>query len=172
MAKANLLVTHDPNHAGLAKEEVTAVLKKLDVKPEFLKSEIDGLFQITIKEPKKVVKKLTAVCKKDPSVFRTTFHWVPVDNWCKSTIDGMQKTIKSLVKDIKEKDKWKMDIAKRCYEKYHTTELIMKLTDVVDRPKVDLKNPDKIIRVDIIGNDAGISLLNKDEMLNIPALKQ
>ncbi len=65
-----------------------------------------------------------------------------------------------------------MDIAKRCYEKYHTTELIMKLTEVVDRPKVDLKNPDKIIRVDIIGNDAAISLLNKDETLNIPALKQ
>jgi len=37
---------------------------------------------------------------------------------------------------------------------------------------VDLKNPDRIIRVDIVGNDAGISLLNKDEMLNIPSLKQ
>ena len=172
MAKANLLVTHDPNHAGLAKEEIIAVLKQLKIEPEFLKSEIEGLFQIIVKEPKKVVKKLTAVCKKDSSVFRTTFHWVPVDNWCKSTIEGMQKTIKSLVKDIKEKDKWKMDITKRCYEKYHITELIMKLTDVVDRPKVDLKNPDKIIKVDIIGNDAGISLLNKDEMLNIPALKQ
>ena len=172
MVKANLLVTHDPNHAGLAKEEIIAVLKQLKIEPEFLKSKIEGLFQITLKEPKSVVKKLIAVCKKDPSIFRVTFHWVPIDNWCKSTIEDMQKTIKSLVKDIKEKDKWKMDITKRCYEKYHITELIMKLTDVVDRPKVDLKNPDKIIKVDIIGNDAGISLLNKDEILNIPALKQ
>jgi len=172
MAKANLLVTHDPNHAGLAKEEVVAVLKQLKTEPVFLKSEIEGLFQITIKEPKETIKKLVKTCKKDPSVFRITFHWIPVDNWCKSTVEDMQKTIKGLVKDIKEKDKWKIDIAKRCYEKYNTTELIMKLTDVVDRPKVDLKNPDKIIRVDIIGNDAGISLLNKDEMLNIPALKK
>jgi len=172
MANANLLVTHDPNHAGLAKEEIIAVLKQLKVEPKFLKSEIEGLFQITIKEPKEAVKKLVGICKKNPSMFRTTFHWVPVDNWCKSTIEDMQKTIKGLVKDIKEKDKWKMDIAKRCYEKYHTTELIIKLTDVVDRPKVDLKNPDKIIKVDIIGKDAGISLLNKDELLNIPALKQ
>ena len=172
MANANLLVTHDPNHAGLAKEEIISVLKQFKTEPEFLKSEIEGLFQITIKEPKETVKKLVGVCKKDPAMFRTTFHWVPVDNWCKSTIDNMQKTIKGLVKGIGEKDKWKMDITKRCYEKYHTTELIMKLTEVVDRPKVDLKNPDKIIRVDIIGNDAGISLLNKDELLNIPALKQ
>ncbi len=172
MAKVNLLVTYDPNHAGLAKEEITAILKQLKTEPEFLKSEVDGLFQITIKEPKEIVKKLVGICKKDPAMFRTTFHWVPVDNWCKSTIEDMQKTIKGLVKGINEKDKWKMDIAKRCYEKYHTTELIMKLTEVVDKPKVDLKNPDKIIRVDIIGNDAGISLLNKDEILNIPALKQ
>jgi len=172
MAKANLLVTYDPNHAGLAKEEITAILKQLKIEPEFLKSEIEGLFQITLKEPKSVVKKLIAICKKNPSMFRTTFYWVPVDNWCKSAIEDMQKTIKGLVKGINEKDKWKMDIAKRCYEKYHTTELIMKLTEVVDKPKVDLKNPDKIIRVDIIGNDAGISLLNKDEILNIPALKQ
>ncbi len=172
MAKANLLVTHDPNHAGLAKEEIIAVLKQLKIEPEFLKSEIEGLFQIMLKEPKSVVTKLIAMCKKNPSMFRITFHWVPVDNWCKSTVEDMQKTIKGLVKDIKEKDKWKMDIAKRCYEKYHTTELIMKLTEIVDRPKVDLKNPDKIIRVDIIGKDAGISLLNKDEILNIPALKQ
>ncbi len=172
MAKANLLVTHDPNHAGLAKEEIVAVLKQFKIEPEFLKSEIEGLFQIIVKEPKKVVKKLIAMCKKDPSIFRMTFHWIPVDNWCKSTIEDMQKTIKGLVKDIKEKDKWKMDIAKRCYEKYNTNELIMKLTEVVDRPKVDLKNPVKIIRVDILGNDAGISLLTKDEMLNIPALKK
>lgn len=172
MANANLLVTHDPNHAGLAKEEIISVLKQLKIEPKFLKSEIEGLFQITIKEPKKVVKKLIAMCKKNPSIFRMTFHWIPVDKWCKSTIEDMQKTIKGLVKDIKEKDKWKMDIAKRCYEKYNTTELIMKLTDVVDKPKVDLKNPDKIIRIDIIGNNAGISLLNKDEILNIPALKQ
>ena len=172
MAKANLLVTYDPNHAGLAKEEIVAVLKQLKIEPEFLKSEIEGLFQIKIKEPKETIKKIVKTCKNDFSIFRMTFHWVPVDNWCKSTIEDMQKTIKKLVKDVKEKDKWKMDIAKRCYEKYNTTELIMKLTEVVDRPKVDLKDPDKIIRVDIIGNDAGISLLNKDEMLNIPALKK
>ncbi len=172
MAKANLLVTHDPNHAGLAREEIVAVLKQLKTEPEFLKSEIEGLFQLSITKPRDVIKKLIAMCKKDTSLFRMTFHWVPVDSWCKSTIEDMQKTIKGLVKDIKEKDKWKMDIAKRSYEKYNTTELIMKLTDVVDRPKVDLKNPDKIIRVDIIGNDAGISLLTKDEMLNIPALKK
>jgi tRNA(Ser,Leu) C12 N-acetylase TAN1 len=47
----------------------------------------------------------------------------------------------------------------------------MKLTDVVDRPNVDLNNPDKIIRVDIIGKDAAISLLKKQELLNTSSFK-
>jgi tRNA(Ser,Leu) C12 N-acetylase TAN1 len=41
----------------------------------------------------------------------------------------------------------------------------MKLTDVVDRKKIDLKKPKKIIKVEIIGKDAGISLLTPDELL-------
>ena len=49
----------------------------------------------------------------------------------------------------------------------HSTELIMKLTEVVDKPKVDLDNPQKIIAVQIIGKKAGLALLNKDEILSL-----
>ena len=169
MADANLLVTYDPNHMGIAKEEILGVLKKIGITPEFTNLEVEGLFEINIKQPKEAVKKLYEMCKKDSSDFKMTFHWIPIDNWTKSTIEEMQHVIKSLVKDIGEKEKWKMDIAKRCYDKHHTTELIMKLTEVVDRQNVDLKSPDKIIRVDIIGEKAGVSLLKKQELLNIPS---
>lgn len=168
MADVNLLVTYDPNHIGLAKDEVMYVLKKIEITPDFLNSEIDGLFKISIKEPKKAVKKLSEICENS-SEFKITFNWIPVDNWTKSTIEDMQHVIKELVNHIDDKDKWKMDIAKRCYDKYSTTELIMKLTEVVDKPNVDLKNPDKIIRVDIIGDEAGISVLEKNEILNTPS---
>jgi tRNA(Ser,Leu) C12 N-acetylase TAN1 len=171
MVDANLLVTHDPNHAGLAKQEIISVLKKIDITPNFLDINLEGLFKINVKEPKQAVKKLYEMCRKDSSEFNITSHWIPVDRWTKSTVEDMQHTIKNLVKDIDEKDKWKIDIAKRCYDKYHLNELIMKLTDVVDRPNVDLNNPDKIIRVDIIGKDAAISLLKKQELLNTSSFK-
>jgi tRNA(Ser,Leu) C12 N-acetylase TAN1 len=41
----------------------------------------------------------------------------------------------------------------------------MKLTDVVDREKIDLKKPEKIIKVEVIGSNAAISVLNPDEQL-------
>ncbi|MDD5086975.1 MAG: THUMP domain-containing protein [Candidatus Nanoarchaeia archaeon] len=172
MVDANLLVTYDPNHIGLAKEEITSILKKIGITPNFLDLKVDGLFRINIEEPKKAVKKLSEICKKDSSDFSITFHWIPVDNWTKSTIEDMQHVIKGLVDHISEKERWKMDIAKRCYDKYSTTELIMKLTEIVDKPNVDLNNPDKIIRVDIIGDEAGISVLEKNEILNTTSVSK
>ncbi len=77
----------------------------------------------------------------------------------------MQKAVKSLVPKIGENEKWKMDLEKRYYDKYDFNELIIKLTDVVNRKKISLDKPKKIIKVEIIGKNAGISLLEQDEML-------
>ncbi len=171
MVEANLLVTFDPNHTGKAKEEIDGILKEVNEKVEYLKSDVDGLYQLKVKDAKKLVKDLVGFCKKNKKKFEVTFHWVPVDKWCKSTVGDMQKTIKGVVKNIKESEKWKLDLVKRGYGKMHTTELILKLTEVVDRPKVDLKKPDKIIKVEIIGDKAGIALLENDELLNVPKIK-
>jgi len=69
-----------------------------------------------------------------------------------------------LCKD-KKNEKWMMDVEKRYYDKHDYKELIIKLTDVVDRKEIDLKKPEKIIKVEIVGKNAGISLLEPDEFL-------
>ena len=163
----NLLVTIEPSHEGLAKQEIDSLMKGLKKKPKYLKSEVSGLLKLRIPNPRDVVKKIIKACKKDPSKFRKTFHWIPVDKWVKSDVKAMQKYIKSLAKKIKKNEAWKMNIEKRNYDKMHTTELILKLTEVVDRPNVDLEKPKKIISVEIIGKKAGISLLNADEILDV-----
>lgn len=172
MPNANLIVTYDPSHAGSAKEEVKRVLKKIKHDAKHLKSKVDGLFELKVKDARKTVKKLATLAKKTPGSLEKTFHWIPVDKWAKSTIKDMQNVIKKLEKDIKKTDKWKMDLSKRHYKKGNTTELILKLTEVVNKPNVDLEKPKKIIRVDIIGNKAGLSLLKDDELLNTVKLKK
>jgi tRNA(Ser,Leu) C12 N-acetylase TAN1 len=63
-----------------------------------------------------------------------------------------------------------MDLkVRKVKEKPDEIKLILKLTEVIDRPKVDLQNPDKIIKVEVIGNKAGLALLGKDELLNVAA---
>lgn len=169
MVDANLLVTFDPTKVETAKKEIEERLKEVKEKPKIL-SATDGVAEIIVGNAKAAVKALTAIAKKDISKFPATFHWIPIEKWCKATIPEMQKAIKELSKDIKATEKWKMDLGKRKTE-LHERDLIIKLTDVIDKPNVDLANPDKIVKVEIIGNKAGIALLAKEELLNTAKLK-
>jgi tRNA acetyltransferase TAN1 len=168
---ANLLVTYNPTHSGSAKEEIEIVMKKIKAKPKFLKSAVEGLFEIYVPKPKETVKKLKALCRKNSDFFVRTFHYSPIEKWVKTDVKILQKEIKKYVPKIKVKESWKMDLNKRHYDKIGTRDLIMKLTEIVDRMEVDLDNPSKIIKVEILGNRTGLSLLGKDEFLDVPEIK-
>ncbi len=165
MVDANLIVTHEPSHAGSAKEEVEKALKAIKQKAKFLKSENEGVFKLRVGNAKKLVKSLSKL-KSRKGMFEHTFYWIPIDKWVPANIKAMQKEVKKLQKGIKKTEKWKMDLHKRHFE-MSLTELIIKLTEVVDKPKVDLENPQKIIEVQIIGKKAGLALLNKNEILSL-----
>ena len=166
MVDANLLVTFDPSHAGSAKDEIDMVLKEIKKKAKHLDSEIDGLFKLNVANSKGAVKSLNKLFSKKAELFEKTCHWIPIDKWVKTSIKDMQKEIKKMQVKIKKADKWKLSLSKRRYDKHGTMELVMKLTEVIDKPNVDLKKPKKIMQVEIIGNKAGLALLNDDEFLN------
>jgi len=170
MPEANLLVTFDPLHAESAKAEIGALLKEVGEASKILKFD-EGLAEITVKEPRKAVKALLKICVKDGSKFKYSFNWWPVDKWCKADIKEMQKVIAEFDKSIKKEEKWKLDFSKRRTSKDYGRDIIVKLTEVIDKPNVDLSNPDKIIKADVIGDRAAISLLSKDEILNVLKLK-
>ena len=165
MPDANLLVTFDPSHSGKAKEIVEAVLKEAGETPEFLDCKIDGLFMLKVGDAKAAVKKLVGLCKKNKKKFEGTFKFIPIEKWTSSKIEDMQATIKELQKGISADEKWKMDLGKRQTE-HHEKDLIIKLTEPIDKPNVDLKAPDKIMKVEIVGEDTGLSLLTPDELLD------
>ena len=171
MAEANLLVSFDPVHQESAKAEIEALMKEIQETVKILKVE-EGLAELSVKNARKVIKSLAKISGKDISKFKYTFNWWPVDEWCKSGIADMQKCIKKLQGAIKKEEKWKMDLAKRKTTKDYGKDIIIKLTDVVDKPKVDLKDPDKIIKVEITGNKTAISILAKDDFLALSKLKE
>lgn len=171
--KANLIVTYDPNHAGLAEQELKAVFKKIGKDFSLIKSDVEGLFKLKVSEPKKTVSELAKLCRSEPSFFNVTYHYTPIDYWCKTSIGEMQEVIKKcLAPGIKQNESWKMGLNKRHYEEYPSTELIIKLTGVIDRQNVDLSHPEKIVQVEVIGKETGLALLKPEEMLNVPKLKK
>lgn len=99
-------------------------------------------------------------------------HWVPIDTWVKNNIAEIQKKLKTLEKDIGEKEAWKMELkTRKLKEKSDELKLIIKLTEAIDRKNIDLEKPEKIVKVEIIGNKAGLSLLKKNEFLNLAKLR-
>ncbi len=162
--EANLLITYEPTHKGSSEEEVKALLGKVGKNVQLTASPVEGVFLAKVDKPKAAVKELRKLCEKDPDRFAYTNRWVPVDKWVKADIKEMTKTIGELGAKIDQDEKWKLDLSKRQFDA--PKDIIIKLTDLVDRPNVDLKNPDKIIQVEILGKKAAISLLNKDEVLN------
>ena len=169
--KANLLVTHEPSHLGSAEKEVLGLLKEIKYPGKIVKSNISGLMNIQVKNPKNAVKKLQLLAKKKPNKFMQTYKWIPVDKWSKTNINAMQRTVKNLARNIKKNEKWKMDLGKR-KTNLHERDLILKLTDQINRSNIDLSNPDKIIKVEIIGSNTALALLKKDEYLNVTRFKK
>ncbi len=170
--KFNLLVTFNPNHSGTAGKELNEVLQKIGEKPRIMSSNIEGLFKVAVSDARKVISRLRSLCQADPDRFVATHHYVPIDSWCKSDVTEMKRLIKSLVPGIGKSDRWKMALNKRHWDKAGQTETIMSLTGVIDRDNVDLDNPQKIVQVEIIGNEAGISLLQAAEILDVAEVKE
>jgi tRNA(Ser,Leu) C12 N-acetylase TAN1 len=83
----------------------------------------------------------------------------------------MSKVVKEFSERIEPEKRWRMRVNKRFYEKYHTQDLIENLTKHVDRPNVDLENPDKTNRVEIIGEEAPISPLKPQEHFSVNDIK-
>ena len=162
-----LIITYDPAHISSCTESVKKLMDTIGAKLTFLKSKYHGIFLINVSKPKEVVKKLKALSKKNKELFGKTYRYIPVDKWVSSKVTDMVKAIKSLVPKIGLNEKWKMDLEKRYYHKYDYNELILKLTEVVNREKIDLKKPQKIIKVEIVGSGAAITLLEPDELLLI-----
>jgi tRNA(Ser,Leu) C12 N-acetylase TAN1 len=172
--EANLLVTFDSENLSAARYEVEDALEEVEEDGvDFLSSRVHGLFKVRIGlDPKEATKRLNKLCREDPSLFGYTYHWIPVEKWTNSTIKKMSEVVKEYAEKIEPEDRWRMRINKRFYDKYHTSELIEKLTEYVDKPNVDLENPDKTIRIEIIGGKAAFSLLKPEEHFSVNDVKE
>jgi len=171
MPDANLLITFDPAHSKKAEDEVRTLLKQAGENAKFLPCKIEGVFLLrTKKEPRGLVKQLRKLGQAK-NVFVNTFRWTPIDKWVKTDVKSLGKALKDFDKKMDPAKSWKLDLAKRRFDKASATELVLKLTENINKPKVDLENPDVIIKVEVMGSKTGLALLASDEILDTTALK-
>ncbi len=154
---------------SLARQEIRHILAMLGDKNPLVKRTIArGIAGVNSGlDCREVIKGLYEIYSKDSAIFRETIKWVPVDYWMKSDLQSMANCLSSISKHtITKGEKWMMVVEKRRYSRYHKADIIKHLADLIGE-KVDLKNPDKVVRIEIIGNNAGISVIRPNEIFSI-----
>jgi len=99
--------------------------------------------------------------------FDFAVKWVPVDYWCWTELESIKQLIdEKILPRIFPDETWAMQVNKRRWQVYHTIDIVTSLAANIDR-KVNLSHPDKIIWVDVIGNETAVSLLKPDEIFSV-----
>ncbi len=80
------------------------------------------------------------------------------------------KKLTNLIQDhyktyIKDRDSFKIVLKRRKHEKIERNRTIERVTKCINN-KVDLENPDKVIRIEVLGNFSGVSFIGKKDIIH------
>ena len=171
MYNFSLLVSCPWTLTGRARREIAYFLRQLgDEKPTIKPTVARGIIGVKTRlDSREVVQKLISFFNQDPSGFRYTLKWVPVDLWADSDIESLKGAVQELRNKVKLGAHRHMTLEKRRYTQYHKIDIIRTLAELIGE-KVGLKNPDKILRIDIIGKYAGVSVISPSEIFSTTKL--
>jgi len=162
-----LLVSCPWAEVGNARREIAYFLRLLgDEEPVIKRTIARGIVGVKTRlDSREVAQELKTLFNEDPSRFQYTFKWTPVDLWTNSDIESMRTAVEQVKDKIRQGERWRMTVEKRRYTLYHKIDIIKALAELIDE-RVDLANPDKILRLDIIGKYAGVSVLSPHEIFS------
>lgn len=173
MADPNLLVTSDPGQQQKVEGTIRGILKQAGLEePAFQESNLAGLTLLRIDgDPAALVSELRQKCRDDPSAFRGTFRWVPIETTADATEETIERVAKEFNGRIADNDTWaiEVNIHESDFHKQQVTELAAKH---IDHPNVDLEHPDKQVRFEIIEDRIAASLLSPSQILNVNEFRE
>ena len=163
----NLLISTSRRNERNACSEIWYLLGEIGDKNS--EATTTGIIGLTVAQtslnPKEVTRKLRAVLREKPWDIKYILKVVPIDSLVPASIEDVAKAAMELSKGIDENQKFRVTVEKR-RSKLSSREIIEAVAKNVDR-KVDLETPDKIILIEIVGQTAGVSLLEPDDILSV-----
>jgi tRNA acetyltransferase TAN1 len=122
---------------------------------------------LTNLNPKHVISKIKKIQKEDPYFFQFILKIIPIDFICETDTKIIKQIIQENQKNyISRHDSFKISLKRRHHEKIERINFIETIAKVIDN-KVDLENPDKIVRIELLGNVSGVSFLTKNDIIRI-----
>jgi len=162
----NLLVSTYRGCERGAIQELRNVLRDIgDSEPLIEKTGISGLIHArTALEPVQVVARFRMILKERPWIFRYILRAVPVMKIVPADLEEIRRAAGELEAAIGLGETFRITLEKRG-SALRSQEIIESAASTVDR-KVDLNNPDRIVLIEILGNQAGLSLIDPTDIFS------
>ncbi|HEY0089546.1 MAG TPA: THUMP domain-containing protein [Candidatus Lokiarchaeia archaeon] len=115
-----------------------------------------------------VIKKFKSILKNDPEFFQYILKIVPINFVCETNIEVIKQIVQQKYFEfLKPSESFKLKLKRRKNELIERDQFINVVTKNINN-RVDLSHPDKIIRIEVLGNFSGISFVEKDDIIRTP----
>lgn len=172
MRKFNLIVTTPRGQENLAAIELEDLLRSLgDESPQVSLTSVAGLITArTNLDPFEVINKVREIIKEEPWRIGNLMRLIPIEEVVESNLEEISQVVEKLSSKIPEDATFRITIEKR-HTSLSSSEIIEMAAKKVNR-KVNLKNPDWIILIEVVGAFTGISVIKPDQILSIAKLQK
>ena len=122
---------------------------------------------LTNLQAKLFISEIQRILEKDPHFFKYILKILPVDFTCETNVKTINNVVQEHYQDfIKKNDSFGIILKRRNNENIERKSFIELIARDIDN-NVNLENPDKIIRIEILGNVCGISFLENHDLIKI-----
>lgn len=123
------------------------------------------LIALTKIESREVILSIKKILTENPDFFQYILKIIPIDYVCETQIQTISEIIQSNYHMfIHTGDSFKIVLNRRKNAYIDRQSFIKKIASILNN-KVDLEHPDKIIRIEVLGNITGISYLSPNEII-------
>ena len=130
-------------------------------------TEVPGLITaFSSSSPFSVISRLRKMFEEGSLNFSLCSKFVPLEVVVPTNLDSIKEGVERLKNKISRDDRWRVTLRKR-FTGFESDEVIREVADLIDWGIVDLKNPDKILRIEILGSWTGISIHSPEQEFSV-----
>ena len=166
--KFNLFVSVMKGFEIPACEEMKDLLEQLgDTTPQVTPSVAQGIIlAYTNLDPFIVIKKIKELIQKDKFRYFLILKLRPIESVVEADLDEIKQVCSKLAeKKIKKEETFRITLERR-FTNIARNELIIAAASNIDR-KVDLKQADKIVFIEVLEDSVGISILSPEDKVSV-----
>jgi len=121
----------------------------------------------TALDPFEVIKRFRQLLTERPEEFRLIQRVIPIERVVRTELNAIAEVARELaLAKIPPGEKFRITVEKR-HTQLGTMDIIKAAAEGIDRP-VDLKNPQWIVLIEVVGALTGISVIRPDDIMSVP----